>query len=330
MRLPYEYKEQAPYETGFAEYYKEHIVPLAEVLEPQKRRIEKEWPFRVISAVLCSIGALILLIKKGLFLLKARKGGGLLVAIPASFWWWFVRRPREKFFVAQKVKVLPKIVSFCGNFNYKLEDDIQRKALIRELASHAIFKKCLYIKLQDWITGKKDGASIEIVEAEMHSRKGQEFRGVIILLTFPFRFEQELVLTNHKKRIIHYLQGRRMKRRNSRLSEIEMLNINDAVFKRVFCAYTTSPEFTRQVLTGTFRAELLKLNHAFNREGMECSIKGDTMMVALTTDHNMFEVGTVMDRPIVNAEDIKRVLAEIHTSITIAAMLQAHMQEYKK
>ena len=38
MRLHYEYKEEEPYEEGFAEYYTNEIVPLADKYEAKRKK----------------------------------------------------------------------------------------------------------------------------------------------------------------------------------------------------------------------------------------------------------------------------------------------------
>jgi len=159
IRLPYEYTETEPYEKGFSEYYQKHIVPLAAKYEEKRKRNKEKNKLNIILAITSGLAGMWLMAKS--LPLRGRNSGKSLILPPIVSWWFFVRRPKRKYFTAQKEEVLPLVLKFMGDFNYKSSGYLSPPII----ATHTGYYEATNIfQCEDFISYKNENVYCKIFE----------------------------------------------------------------------------------------------------------------------------------------------------------------------
>ena len=71
------------------------------------------------------------------------------------------------------------------------------------------------------------------------------------------------------------------------------INLEDADFGKIFDVYSTDQVEARYLLTPTFMERFKNIQTSFGAKILKCSFYDDNFMVAITTDKNLFEIGSL-------------------------------------
>ncbi len=340
--MPYKYKEEYPFEEGFAQYYEKYIVPLAEKYEVERIKQRDGLFKRQIIAVISGIGLSVLMVKSKIFHSNGRQSHGAAKALllpPIVAWWFFIRRPRNNYFDALKEEVLPKILAFMGEFHYEVKGKFHY-SVIQEHVGLANFMYGI-AACEDIITYKKEGVQCRIYERTfwtIHDGLKSGYVGSIFIeLTAPFDFEIDAVIFDKENEKFHQ---KLIKKRGLVGEKIPISGEFDEVFSLyqrqekkdvvapqetlddIFSSAQREEEIAKteppKWLEQEFINELYEMNKLFDRTGLSFSIKGNKIVLQLQTKRNLFEPGTSFDDLVFNEKDIKALLKELDFVIKLS------------
>lgn len=307
MKLPYEYIETEPYEKGFADYYKEHIVPLSLKCEQSRKFKKKQYKFNILLAILTGGIDIVTVIKSAWFIKfasSARKGPGqLLLLIPIVTWWLIVRRPKVQYFSTKKAEFVPKILKFFGDFQYR-----EKSYLIDEtISKHKYFLPTANIwKGEDYISYENNKINVQILERtskNFFKHTGQLF----LVLKFPMDLKMDLLIGSKNVEHFKMLFNQARKRRNLKTFDGTCNKSN-----QLFYIAAKNKNMVNTLLSNEVVSMLEKFNEVFQNKGLIFSVIDNQIFVKLNTYHNLFEVGQCYNNPIANANAIKNFIRELH------------------
>lgn len=307
MKLPYQYTETADFEKGFAAYYEQHIVPLKDILDPERERIHAKNSVNQLFAALLSLISTVLLLFSAKFwgIFAGYKSGRVIPAVWIAFWWLLVKRHKDKYFTSAKAQTMPLLVRFIGDFTYEAKGRIDKEIL----KNHHLFpKRCSY-NFEDHITGIYKGTPIEIAEVQVNEPDGDNvFKGILILFNKNTPIEG-IIRINPSRSLFNLWK-------NTEEDNLILTKTDNEQFDFDFKVYTNKKEVAANLLTATLQRKLLQLNMIFCGNGLRCSYMGEKVLLAIPSTENMFEPGPI-DVPSVNAANIKRLLHEMKTILEV-------------
>ncbi len=90
-----------------------------------------------------------------------------------------------------------------------------------------------------------------------------------------------------------------IKERNKKKLQKQLLkpiHLEDPVFEKKFNAYSTDEIEGRYLITTAFMERFMNLQTAFGAKRAKCAFYGDSVMFAITTNKNLFEIGSLFGK----------------------------------
>lgn len=324
MLTPYKYEETEPYEKGFANYYEQNIVPLAQKFEPIRKKKKIQHIGNITFALLSGLGSSWLIAKSTWFLQsRARKKGNILILPPMLSWWLCVKTPQIKYFNSVKKEITPLILEFMGSFEYSVYEKLDTSLFKLHLGYQFFLKK---YKCEDVISYEKNGFKCKIIEKTFWDIFGTTGK-VFILLEANHTFPVDAVIENNnrhkedKKRLRSLVKKRNLNNKPTALN---------SDFDENFLLYLSETNNNIEWISDSFIKELTLLNQVFDQQGLIFSIKDKQIFVELESKSNLFETGYSYSPPAVNAIDIKRLLKELDFVIKLADILSERAIKLRK
>lgn len=338
MKLPYEFIETEEYEKGFAEFYKERIVPLAP--EHEKYR-KKQWfteSFLMVFSIIAGVAISFYVGKSSWFLELAKEDGRAFYALifPPFFAWFFlVIKPRRKYFNTLKQQVAPVILEFYGNFTYNDKGYLSET----DVPKHCIFDDAVLgtFPCEDIITFQVDGICVQIMEKT--SWEPLQYHGhVYMIFTYPFKFEGEaLIIGKKSKRRFNSGKKAELEHRNKTLKKRKKGTIyfsRERLLKKNFTQNEFNEHFDYysndygldQLFCEYFMAELINLGKAYEGDGLLLSVTENQILLEIESHQNLFEIGSSYDFPVFNHYEIKQFIKDLHVSRLIAEKINNFVQ----
>lgn len=77
---------------------------------------------------------------------------------------------------------------------------------------------------------------------------------------------------------------------------LQQIHLEDPIFEKKFNAYTTDEIEGRYLITTAFMERFINLNTAFGSKRAKCAFYGDSIMFAISTHKNLFEIGNLFSK----------------------------------
>lgn len=323
----YRYKETAPYEKGFAEYYQEHIVPLSQAYEPQRKSYK-----RFLLLGILNIFSVLIISLAVLFLYAEWVGyvdpetGELAILIPIWAYFFFKYRRRLRFFATAKEKIIPKILAYYGEYRYRSEI----RLLKNYYTPHDLIMADGDKGQKDFIWFEKNDFIFSCIEQIAEGEANKLF----ISVEMPFNDGDDFLIRNQgvkysligaeKPDSLGYCWGtKRLRKLRNLKTDIEKFDKECVLFSNDKCR-----EKANMLLADSFIDYIIRLNTLFEKEGFFFSIKGESVLISLSSGQDLFEIGENYDEPVANAAATKKFLKEFHCVKAIAEELVEYMIEY--
>lgn len=331
LLLPYEYVETEPYENGFAEYYKKHIVPLAEDYNASKAINALKNGFNITIALVIGIAGSLGIAKSGMLAhARGRKSGLAIFLPPLASWWYFVQRPRRKYFNTIKEDVLPLILKFMGDFQYE-----PSKKLPSIMEDH--IRDIGRFPYEDVISYTKEGINCKIFERAIRDLK-KYISSIYIFLELPERINFDFIVISKKRQRFEESREPSILSKNSiqksllnrRNFEEDPITVNDK-FDQYFSLYTSNfDESPISWFNDDFVAALIAFDSAFNGYGIKFSVKPNSVLLVIFNNQNSFEVGDSYKDIAANANNIKTLLKELNLAFNAVDIISKKIRGMEK
>ena len=306
------FSEDEPYEIGFAEYYETNLRSLfekhAKVVEVRTNLQRRgHWRF-------CPVAVIVLIVvlfgpgfigwqpsAEGWFFLCML---AFILAIPILKWaykelvasWKDTGDPFPG--CSMEKDIFPRIFSFLGEFQCKFGRIPNR---ISQYSDFGIVPSYDKENSENQIIGDYKGVEFDLfettltqktIEVKRQTHYVTRFRGLVISLSFNKKFEGHTIVKKDRGRLANWTRGK--------LSDLEVVRLEDPRFEEEFEVYSTDQVEARYLLTGTFMERLVKVRYAFLGTAITCSFYQNQllMMIPISESRNMFEKtgGSPMDQ----------------------------------
>lgn len=182
----------------FQQFYKQNLQQIYAELEPVRKEKMRSFWFRATIFSVLTVGYYLLCLT-GFISKEAYTSEGMmkltLAAIIIGGYW--VYKPFVDYRTITKNRVMKIILSFWGNFTYRHEKDIIGEPVIKDSEIFSYFNKS---EIDDAFTGYYNGVSLDVSEHDLRIKgdKGDTkiFKGALIMLDFPKKFEGKTVALN--------------------------------------------------------------------------------------------------------------------------------------
>jgi hypothetical protein len=297
--------EEEAYESGFSEFYREHLAKHL-IRAEETRVIYSYWVARriLIMFILCVSGL-------GATLYYAFDNGwhALLMAIFVflfSLKWCFF--PARAYSHNMKQEVFQSIFRYLGDFDFSANTPSN----IDKFNGSDILPKFKSYTTEDHIKGVYRKVKFEMEEVSLLSRaypqKGREvYRGLLFLIDCPKPFRGKTVVTSsHRKALPAF---------HSKFDNLSRVYLKNPQVEAEYHVYTTNKEEAGYLLINAFIERISALGDVFSkyntekRRRVECSFFDQKLMIALECRRNLFEVGSVFSP--VSKEDLRLILAQV-------------------
>ena len=225
--------------------------------------------------------------------------------------------------------IFPRIVSFLGEFQCKFGRLLHHQ--MDRYEDFGIVPSYDKEKSANQIIGAYKGVEFDLFETTLtkkvleidHGRvRGQtyyvtQFRGLVISLSLNKTFEGKTVVKKDRGRLVNWTRDK--------LSDLEVVRLEDPRFEKEFEVYSTDQVEARYLLTGSFMERLVKVRYAFRvlneyiEPAITCSFYKNQllMMIPISESRNMFEKtgGSPMDQ-------CKSLFKEMNTILQIIDILK--------
>lgn len=323
INADYKFIESEEYEKGFAKYYADNIAPLAAKYEPQRENQRFKNIINILTAITVGLGGSFLLVKSSILHGAGRKAGQAVILPPLISWWFFVHKAKRKYFTGLKNEVIPLILKFIGDFQYKSNGEVPY--FLMEI--HCI--RTLF-KFEDIITYTKDDSLCTIFEQAFWDV--YKYSSTIYLsLEYKKPFDVDLVIIS--KKINLYIESQDigissgLKKAQKKFLESRNFNLyplpaNDK-FSQSFELYSNfSDTALINWLNDDIIDALITLDNVFEHKGITLSIKHKQILIILKNKQNSFEAATSYNECTFNASDTKRLLKELHFAIDTISFME--------
>ena len=182
----------------FQQFYKQNLRQIYQALEPVRQEKIKSFIRRLVIFSLI-FGGLYLLCATGIIDEKTYKSKGFLKCWLTGFalGLYVIYQPFIDYRTITKNRVMNIILSFWGRFTYRHEKDIIGESVIKDSEIFRYFNKS---QIDDAFTGWYNGVSLDVSEHNLRIKgdKGDThiFKGALIMLDFPKKFEGKTVVLN--------------------------------------------------------------------------------------------------------------------------------------
>lgn len=207
--------------------------------------------------------------------------------------------------------VMPVIMKAFGNFVWVNASVIDSYTL----KESRIFGRFDEKKDDDCFFGTYKGLAINIDETELyyvtrdsdgHSHKHTEFKGVIAQIDFGKNFKGHTII-------------RRRGLLNSKV--YEEIKLEDPEFSKMYFVDGSDQIESRYILTTSFMERFKNIKNAFNASQMEASIKDNKILIAISTNKDLFKLGSLY-KPVNDTKQFTELLNEFVSILEIVDELK--------
>lgn len=301
-----DFEEEASYEVGFREFYKEHLAK--HLIQAEKSRViysnAVAWRLLIAMflAVCCFFLGIIFLPWNSSYILLLCLAGGVL-----SIRWCFF--PARAYSHNIKEEVFQQIFKYLGDFTFAAETPSN----IDKFEGSGILPKFRSYATEDHIQGKYRKVKFEMEEVSLLSatypKKGKEvYRGLLFLIECPKPFKgKTVVVSSHRKMLPAF---------HSNFTGLQRVFLKDPKVEAEYHVYTTDKEEAGYLLINAFIERMSALGDLFakynpgKQRKVECSFFDQKLMIALECRRNLFEVGSVFSP--ITKEDLRLILAQVY------------------
>lgn len=225
--------------------------------------------------------------------------------------------------------IFPRILSFLGEFQCKFGRLLHHQ--MDRYEDFGIVPSYDKEKSANQIIGAYKGVEFDLFETTLTKKvleiddgtvRSQtyyvtQFRGLVISLSLNKTFEGHTIVKKDRGRLVNWTRGK--------LSDLEVVRLEDPRFEEEFEVYSTDQVEARYLLTGSFMERLVKVRYAFRvvneyiEPAITCSFYKNQllMMIPISESRNMFEKtgGSPMDQ-------CKSLFKEMNTILQIIDILK--------
>ncbi len=302
-------------------HLRNEIAPLIEELELTRKQLHDLQRRRMTHGFLLAAAGLLLSLvvfkAAGFTLADSSNPGRLVILLCLAYlvgvivW---VSAPGRIYKAAYSDQIMPKLVSLFGDLHYSAE-----YTLSEELEKFAILGQYTRerSKGEDNIFGKYRGVKLDLVEAHLWYRSGQDskivFQGLLVLLTTNRQLRARTII------VAKPTLGRMFAKR---FSPTDRVGMDDPPFDKVARVYSSDHDEARSVLTPSLRARLLQVNKLLAGRELRYSFVGNELLITISHDSsttNMFEAGNLSKS---TTEHVKTVTKDIQQVLRIVDVLR--------
>lgn len=287
--------DDAKLKEKFNEIYNTKIFPLLDGLEKERkivhaRSIKALWIVAFIFIAILIYG----LITKGEAVISSSVVLGFCAE---AYVYSLITTPFRK---KLKKELLNKILTIFGDFRWYSSNIISYE----EMKKTKLFPRSTDKCDDDSIAGTYKGIDIYISETSMTHEEGSgksrrtvtDFAGVLIKIHMNKNFNGHTVVQEkHGKSFFNFGSGKLTK-------ELQKVTLEDPEFEKLYNVYSNDQVEARYLLTTSFMERLKRVGIAFSSEGTQCVFLDGYVILALSTNKNLFETGfvdkTLLDKTI--------------------------------
>ena len=290
------FSEDEPYEIGFAEYYETNLRSLfekhakvVEVLDQQRkpRTRRGHWRFFPVAVTV------LVFVWYGLSLTDWPRSFDdwaflCMIALVLTFFiflWAYkgaMRSPKGTGDLFQgcsmEKDIFPRILSFLGEFQCKFGRIPNR---ISQYSDFGIVPSYEKENSDNRIIGAYKGVEFDLFETHLTETRGSGkarqtvtvFKGMVISLSLNKTFEGKTVVKKDRGRLVNWTRDK--------LSDLEVVRLEDPRFEKEFEVYSTDQVEARYLLTGTFMERLVKVRYAFLGTAITCSFYQNQLLMMI-------------------------------------------------
>ena len=295
------FSEDEPYEIGFAEYYETNLRSLFEkhakaakthlALSEVKTNLQRRGHWRF-CPVAVTILVFVLFVPS--FIGWQPSDGGwfflcmlaVMLMIPVVKWAYkdlmasWKKDAGDPFQGCSMEKdIFPRILSFLGEFQCKFGRIPNR---ISQYSDFGIVPSYDKENSENQIIGDYKGVEFDLfettltqktIEVKRQTHYVTRFRGLVISLSLNKTFEGHTIVKKDRGRLVNWTRDK--------LSDLEVVRLEDPRFEKEFEVYSTDQVEARYLLTGTFMERLVKVRYAFLGTAITCSFYQNQLLMMI-------------------------------------------------
>jgi hypothetical protein len=310
----FKFEERADYEKGFESYFEEKIKPVLKDLDKSRMEIAAKLKQTRPKANLILWGGLVIGLALTIWSQNATALifiGFLAVAIRQAM----LTAPGGELASQFKSKIIPLVINFFGDFQYKEFVDADEQMLNQS----TLFDYFTSATAQDFIAGVYHGNKFSFSEMHLVRHSGKNnvtiiFKGMLLMLEMPNTLQGKTMIKRDKdKTLWNKITGTSNDMRNFKLDNPDLEN--------VFEAYTSNEAEARNLLIPQFMDGLKKLNDLYSAKGVRCSFFDNKLLLAISygfdeTAGKLFESQSAY-KMVLDVEEIHKFLAQFHGILEI-------------
>ena len=233
-----------------------------------------------------------------------------------TFDYFLIKEPILKYWDDVKTEIFPHILSFLGNFTYSVEmEDFYRD----HYESYDIVPQhdCSYF--EDLIVGEYNGVKITLFESVLENRRYKKqrsyivFEGVVLKLSINKKFHGKTIIRRDLGGLDNWI--------TDKLSDLDVVNLEDPEFEKQFEVFSTDQIESRYLLTPSFMQRLIDLNDVYESQKMECAFYDNSLLMLISLNRNLFEPGSIFSREDF-IDDAKILLRQMNAIFSIIETLK--------
>lgn len=296
------------FKKNFYEIYHHDVLPMLKELESERVKKYNQARFWATLIFLVALGIVIWMYTlniegQSLFFI-----GFLGVMIPGLVYTCF----RKDFETKLKKRIMPSLMSAFGHMNWTANRVVDPS----EVQNFKIFSYWEYMSTDDNFYGTYKGLPLNISEARLYyetrDSKGRKsthtiFKGAIITIGVAKSF------------VGHTIVRKRAFLGNNKC--YQEVKLEDPEFSKMFYVDSNDQVEARYVLTTAFMERFKKIRNAFSAEHAECAFKNNKLMLALSTNKDLFALGN-FKTPLTNTKPFTEFLTEIISIYEMIDMLK--------
>lgn len=289
-----EYNSISDFKSNFAKLYHSQVVPALGPIEQERKQIFKK---AVILTMLVLCTAAVLLLCGCIFTADLLSIIGVIVGIVGFLIYPFMQKGFEN---KLKSRIMPSLMKAFGDFTWTNSQVINTG----EIRAAKIFSRFDDRSVDDNFYGTYRGMPIEISETkltyETRDTKGRRhtyttFKGVLISIGVGKHFEGHTIIRERE-----FLFNRKC---------YEEVKLEDPEFAKKFFVDANNQVEARYLLTTAFMERFKKMTNAFGAKCGECSFKDQKLLIALSTEKDLFSLGN-LKTPVNDTTQFKILLKE--------------------
>ncbi len=286
-----------------AEKYKKEILPILAQFEQE--RLKKRRLVKNINTA--NIAIIVVFIILGIFVFKSLDisfliGINVLIML-------ICKMIKKSFENKIKEKIMPSLCSCFDDLKWSTYGEYlpdERLIVLSELFKTNSTSTFSY---DDIFQGSWANVPFEIIELESRTHKASvsssrrtsskiQFRGVIVKFKIDKKFKSKTVILKNKQNC-PWLD------KNLKKSQFE-----DVIFEDKFDVYTQDEVEARYLITTSFMERLNNLKTAFDINEISCSFLNGTLLIALSTQKDLFHLAS-LDVPLTDSREFSKLYGEL-------------------